>query len=279
MEALQTLSQNNRCQDPILKILQPPKTDATDRPGWIPPDIIKDWDTDPYAYQTEEELMPAGWLHGELLTYVGEMLRDFLKTHGLRYLADTFMLYRDRKGIKRRISPDFIITPLRSLPSQAYNLDIEPVPIAVAEITSPKSHVRDMETKVAFYTGMGISAYLVIDSVTSRGEPHEQINLHLWRIIKGRVRKTEPDAEGYLQIPEIKLKVKAQARNLIFAEIKTGMILCDLGQQRQLTEREARLREQETILRKHETERADRERRRADQLAAKLRELGIATDS
>ena len=66
-----------------------------------------------------------------------------------------------------------------------------------------------------FYTGMGISAYLVIDSVTSRGEPHEQIDLHLWRIIKGRVRKTEPDAEGYLQIPAIKLKVKAQAKAML----------------------------------------------------------------
>jgi len=273
METLQTLSTSERYPTTVFKIPQPTDNDVlAERPGWIPDNIIKDWDTDPYAYQTEEELMPAGWLHGELLTYVGEMLRDFLKTHGLRYLADTFMLYRDPKGIKRRIAPDFIITPLRSLPSQAYNLDIEPTPIAVAEITSPKSHVRDMETKVDFYTGMGISAYLVFDSVTSKGEPHEQIDLHLWRIIKGRVRKTEPDAEGYLQIPEIKLKVKAQARNLIFAEIKTGMILCDLGQQRELTEREARLRKQETA-------RADRERRRADQLAAKLRELGIATDT
>jgi hypothetical protein len=44
-----------------------------DRPGWIPPHITNNWDTDPFVYQTEEELMPASGLHGQLLTYVTEM--------------------------------------------------------------------------------------------------------------------------------------------------------------------------------------------------------------
>jgi hypothetical protein len=45
------------------------KTDPSatiDRPGWIPSDLAQEWDPDPYAYQTEEELMPAGGLHGHM---------------------------------------------------------------------------------------------------------------------------------------------------------------------------------------------------------------------
>jgi hypothetical protein len=36
-----------------------------DRPGWIPPEITHDWDSNPYAYQTEGELMAAGGLQGK----------------------------------------------------------------------------------------------------------------------------------------------------------------------------------------------------------------------
>jgi len=91
MEALQTLLQNNRRQDLILKILQSPKTDATDRPGWIPPEITHDWDDSPYAYQTEEEMMPGGGLHGRLLAYIMAILQDFIETRGMMLLMDAFI--------------------------------------------------------------------------------------------------------------------------------------------------------------------------------------------
>jgi len=68
-----------------------------DRPGWIPAHIGADWDPDPYAYQTEEELMPAGGLHGQILTQIVELLRPHLKQQGLMCLVDAFMLYRDTK--------------------------------------------------------------------------------------------------------------------------------------------------------------------------------------
>ena len=38
-----------------------------DRPGWIPPEITDGWNPNPYAYQTEAELMPGGGLHGNIL--------------------------------------------------------------------------------------------------------------------------------------------------------------------------------------------------------------------
>ncbi len=50
--------------------IAPPKTTSIDRPAWIPPEITPDWDTNPYAYQTEEELRPAGGYHGQRLAYI-----------------------------------------------------------------------------------------------------------------------------------------------------------------------------------------------------------------
>jgi len=265
MEALQTLPRGNYPEDTVAKF--PKLADYVapdDRPGWIPSDIAQDWDTDPYAYQTEEELMPAGGMHGELLTYIAEIIRVFLETQGLRFLADTFMLYRDSQGIKRRIAPDLTIIPFRTPPPSAYDLEIEPAPIAIIEITSPKSRMKDMKKNVTFYANMGVPAYLAIDSVTSRGEPRKQIGLYLWRNIEGRMRKMRPDAQEYLHVPEINMKVKAQARNLMFTDIRTGVILFDSKQLRQQVE-------QETL-------RAEREKQRAEQLAAKLMELGVALD-
>ena len=270
MEAAQTLAQNDQYHNSaVLNTLQLADYIAPeDRPDWIPPDILYDWDTCPYAYQTEEELMPAGGLHGEILTYIAEILRYFFKTRGLRFLADTFILYRDNQGIKQRVAPDFLFMPFRRSPPSAYDLDIEPPPLAVMEITSPKSHAKDMQKKVDFYACLGIPAYLVIDPITSDGIRRKQIELHLWRKTPDRLCKIGPDVEGYLPVPEIKVKIKAQGQELIFADILTGEILCDVGQLQHRVAQESERAEQES-------KRADMEKLRAERMAAKLRELGI----
>jgi len=110
---------------------------VVDRPGWIPPEIADGWDTNPYAYQTEEELMPAGGLHGQILAYLVELLRGPLKARGLMLLPDTFILYRDRRGVKQRIAPDGLVMALEFPPPSAYDLDERPPPLAVLEVTSP----------------------------------------------------------------------------------------------------------------------------------------------
>ncbi len=153
----------------------PGKT-SEDRPGWIPPHIAHDWDTNPYAYQTEEELMPAGGLHGKLLVWFGEVMGAFLETKGVGFLADTFMLYRDKNGVKQRISPDFMIIPFRSPPPSAHDLDVEPAPLATVEITSPKSHAADGKGKIRLYTALGIPVCLVIDAITGDQRGRGQID-------------------------------------------------------------------------------------------------------
>ncbi len=248
-----------------------------DRPGWIPPDILYDWDANPYAYQTEEELMPAGGLHGHLLNRFAEVVRTFLEKKGMCFLLDTFMLYRDKQGVKQRISPDLLIMPFRSQPLSAYDMDAEPPPLAVVEITSPKSRITDRETKRRLYMDLGIPVCLVIDAITSQGKPCDP-ELFLWRKTGGAVRKIKPDANGYLPIPEMHVKIKAEDRNLVVADIMTGEILRDKGEIEQSEAREKQRADQESKRADQERERANQETERAERLAAKLRELGIALE-
>ncbi|MCP4349432.1 MAG: Uma2 family endonuclease [Desulfobacterales bacterium] len=259
-----------------LKIQEP---EVYDRPAWIPPYITHDWDTDPYAYQTEEELMPAGGPHGKLLGYLMEILRSFTESHGQMLLMDVFMLYRDKNGIKRRVAPDLLLMPFHPIPPSAYDLDEEPPPLGVVEVTSPKSRLNDMKKKVSFYTGLGIPAYLVIDAVTSQGRPRKETDLYLWRKIKGRARIIQPDAEGYLVMPEMNLKVKARGNQLIFADSVTGELLHDTWQLKQYAKADRKRAAEAEKTAEAERKKAEAERKKARKLADKLRELGIDPES
>ncbi len=246
------------------------KVSNLDRPGWIPANIKYNWDNNPYAYQTEEELMPAGGLHGQLLAYLVEVLRATLKERGLMLLLDTFLLYRDKQGIKQRIAPDLLLMPFRFPPPSAYDLDLEPPPLSVVEVTSPKSHLNDLHHKVPFYFSLGISTYLVIDAVTPRSQLREQIELHLWQLIDGQLSKIETQGE-YL-IPQMGLTIAAQGQQLYFTESATGKVLLNGEQWREALQMETQRANMETQRANKatqwaemETQRADCEAQRADQ--------------
>ena len=236
--------------------------------------------------------MPAGGPHGRLMGHVMGVTDDFLGVRNLMFLADVFMLYRDSRGKKQRISPDLLLMPLRSPAPSSYDLDSEPPPALVAEITSPESREGDMGNKVSFYTGLGIPAYLVIDLHTPRWKLREEIGLRLWRRTGGKVRRVRPGADGWLPLPGTGLKIRARRRELIFADIVTGEILCDIRQFRKRTEAaETRAEQekaragQEAALRRQETARAEQEKARAEiaeeelgKLRATLRAAGILPD-
>jgi Uma2 family endonuclease len=245
-------------------------------------------------------MMPAGGPHGEMLAYLAENLKDFLKSRGMRSLPDTFMLYLDKEKTEQRIGPDLLIMPFRSPAPSSYDATEEPPPYAVAEITSPKSRKKDLEDNVAIYTEqIGIPAYLVIDLFAARRKLRKKPELHLWRRTEAGVSKMKPDSGGWLRIPEAGIKIKARKGGVLLADADTGEIIMDSSELKKRAEAEAELRkketeraEQEAELRKKETERAEQEKQRAEKeaelrkketeraerLAAKLRELGISPD-
>lgn len=254
---------------------------ALDRPGWIPPDVIQDWDPDPYAYQTEEELMPAGGPHGQILTYIMELVRHFLKARDLMFLPDIFVLYRDVAGVKRRIGPDLTLMPYRAPAPWAYDLDVEPLPLLVAEITSRKSRLYDLEDKVDFYLGfLGIPACLVIDIIAPRDRLREQIELHLWRLIAGQPREVPPGADGSLALPEMGLRIFAEGQQIKFVDEATGEVLREIEEERQVRQAAESRVDEERKARAAAESRADEERKaraaaetRAKEAETRLREL------
>jgi Uma2 family endonuclease len=207
-----------------------PKIGFLDRPGWIPPHILFDWDTDPYAYQTEEESMPEGGPHGQLSGYLYELLRSHLKERGLMLLLDVFMFYRDRWGIKQRIAPDLLLMPDRFPAPSSYDTTVLQPPSFVVEITSPKTHNKDLDDNVSLYMDwLSISTYLVIDAmVPGKDELREQIQLHVWRKTGNQVVKMVADSEGGFVLPEMGLRIKAEGQLIIFVDSRTGDVLLDM---------------------------------------------------
>jgi len=202
-----------------------------DRPAWIPAHITENWDTDPFAYQTEEELMPAGGIHGQLLTYFTEILRSYLQKQDLMLLVDTFLLYRNSKQVKHRIGPDLLLMEDCFQAPSSYDLDTRPPPRCLIEITSPKSHLKDLQNNVALYFGLGAETYFVIDGVTPQNKWRVPIELHLWRKTKGQAyQKMGPDNAGYFLLPEMNIKIAVQEQRFIFVNAVTGEVLRDNGQ-------------------------------------------------
>jgi colicin import membrane protein len=242
-----------------------PKTQKKDRPGWIPPEITDNWDTNPYAYQTEEEQMPQGGPHGQLSSYLSELLRSYLEKQELMLLFDSFMLYRDQSGIKQRIGPDLLLMPLQKPAPSSYDLDIEPPPSLLVEITSPESHDKDLDENVSLYASLGIKTYLVIDlMVPHQDQVREQIELHLFERVKGRLVEKSPDHEGYLTLPEMGLKIKAEAQQIILVDKLTGEVLLDVTELKEALESEVEKAKEAKRQALYEKQRVTQEAQRAN---------------
>lgn len=250
--------------------MNPTTQDITlDRPGWIPAQITNNWDPNPYAYQTEDELMPAGGLHGQLVPYIIELLRYWLKQRGLMVLFDTFLLYRDQKGVKQRIAPDLILMPYREDPPTVYDLEVEPLPLLLVEVTSPQSHLADLQHKVRLYTHIGVPAYLAIDAISPRNKRRQEIRLFLWRREEGELETEYPDDLEGFALPEMGVHLRAEGQKLLFTELETGQVLGDME-----VERKARLRAEQAEEAERQAKEAERQARlQAEAEVARLRAL------
>ena len=226
-----------------------------DRPGWIPSHITENWDTNPYAYQTEEEMMPGGGPHGQILSDILEVLRHEVEARDRTLLLDVFLLYRDANGIKQRIGPDLMVIPHRDPLPSAYDLDGEQEPPAVVvEVTSPESRLADLEDKHHLYIDhLGVMTYIVLDGITARARVKEQIDLHVWHNVNSKARKAQANPEGRFVIPELGLWIATLGRRISFGDVKTNEVLFDVAQQ-QAARKAAELRAAQERLRAEETE-------------------------
>jgi Uma2 family endonuclease len=202
-----------------------------DRPGWIPEWVGDDWDPSPFAYQTHAELMPAGRFHNLYLQTLVEMLKPLLVRLKLIIAIDTFLIYRDWEGRKQRVAPDALIAAAIESDdrprSGAYHLDEEPLPSCVIEITSPKSILADLYNKRLFYAWLGIHEYLALDVVQSEDPEllRDQIDVYLWRLVDGVPVAVSPDAEGFVLLESMSVRLRVDGQQLLLQVAETGEVL------------------------------------------------------
>lgn len=202
-----------------------------DRPGWIPEWVGDDWDPHPYAYQTEEQLMPAGRFHSRYIQILAEMLSPFLERLGLQVIIDVFIFYRDWEERKQRVAPDLLIAPIVELTDaqmiKSYDLDDEPVPLCVVEVTSPESRTRDQQKKGLLYASLEVKEYLILDIVNPDNPDTlcDQIGVSLWRLDNGVPIEVAPDDEGYLTLECIGVRLRADGQRLVAQVCATGEML------------------------------------------------------
>ena len=248
-----------------------------DRPGWIPADVGDDWDPDPYAYQTEEEQMPAGRYQSLYIKLFAQMLDVYLERLGLVLLFDLFIFYRDKQGIKQRTAPDIVIARYVELSEEqmnrSYDLEVEPVPLCVMEITSAKSHKKDLEKQGQLYASWSVPEYLVLDVVDQRGYPRDTIQLTLWRLVDGSYHEVAPDSEGFLTLERIGVRIQATGRRPVLRTLEGNHLLRTAREMEEVVEAYAEQVQIEAQRAEAEAQRAEAETQRAEAAEQRIKQL------
>jgi|GEM_PF-1041512 len=206
-----------------------PKPTIIDRPKWIPDHILENWDPDPYAYQTEEDLMPAGGPHGATLGDVWGRTNENLRAKELMLLMDVFMLYRDDDNRRNRAAPDLLIVPSpegAALPS-AYDLETDPTPICAFEVVSPSSKVKDEDSPHFYIEQLGIPSCVIVTQVDKDGKQLERARLAVWQqdFDSGLAVESQPNSEGEYWLPQINMWVGTEEQDIYFVDGETGEVL------------------------------------------------------
>jgi hypothetical protein len=251
---------------------QPHQSDADlfrpDRPGWIPENVEREWNTNPYAYQTRGQLMPGGRFYGMYLQQLAELLHPVLERSGLTLFTDIYIFYRDWEHRKQRIATSALIAPFNSSlndeqAAYSYDLDIEPMPLCVIELTSHQTRPADARRKRLFFAALGIREYLMLDIVDQDGRLRPQIGLSLWRLQDETLLAVQPDDAGNIALECVDVYLHVAGQQIEGRTIASGEPL------RTASELHAELEAQEQARRDaQERLAAEMERREAAELRA-----------
>jgi hypothetical protein len=183
---------------------------------------------------------------------------------------DVFVFYRDEQGAKKRAAPDVLIAPFVTLtPEQgagSYDLDVEPTPTCLIELTSPASHTKDIRKKPSLYCKWGVPEYLVLDIVDHRGRWRQQVDIYLWRFGGGDYHRVLPDKEGYVTLESVGIRFGMDGRSPVIQEVATGKVLTTKQEDEERAEREAQRADEAT-------KQAEREARLRQETEAKLKQV------
>ena len=183
-----------------------PSRPAFDRPGWIPAHITENWDTDPNAYQTEEELMPQGGAHAVIIRQVQDVIEPYVKRLNMMSLSDVFVIFRDENGVLQRNhkAADVMVVPYKDPAPKAWYIDKYGPPLLTMEVLSDED--EEVASTKDIFIAHGVKCHVVIDQLDADGNVGDKVKVTVWGS-DGQER--QPDAGGYLDLPELGLKVRA----------------------------------------------------------------------
>ncbi|MEM7533474.1 MAG: hypothetical protein AAF639_14930 [Chloroflexota bacterium] len=204
---------------------------ARERPAWIPAHINANWDADPYAYQTEEEMMPGGIVHGDGMLGFGNLLKKVLKDSDFQLLFDCFMMYRGKDGVRRRIGPDILLIPAQEeyQMGSSYDSETQPIPVCAFELVSPDGDQKDKKSMRLYLEHLKIPTCILIYLVKDDGKKLPKARIAGWRRNPetGRADKVRPDAKGRILIPELQIWVGVEGQTVYVQNQMTGEVVYD----------------------------------------------------
>ncbi len=226
------------------------------------------------VYYPESDGKPVA----ETEIHVDELLtaRFVLKEHfrGVDdvYVNGNMLLYFVEGDPRKCVAPDVFV--VRGVPNRKRRVfkvwEEGHAPCFVLEVTSDSTRSEDLRKKKDLYEHLGVEEYFLFDPLRDYLEP----SLRGFRLVEGRYRPVEPEADGSLASRTTGTRLRQEAQHqLRFLKAETGEPLLRIEEVRDRAEMaEGALREADSERRKARNAEAERQRAES-RLAAAEEEL------
>jgi colicin import membrane protein len=143
--------------------------------------------------------------HTDDCTYLRTVLKErYAGNRSVAVLSDCGIFW-DQPGLEHH-SPDLavIFGVKRRKGWQSFHVVKEKVrPVLIIEVTSPKTRVNDVETKVQEYARAGVTYYAIADDRRTRGR--RRLKLISYRLEQGKYQKVRLDDQGRAWLEQVQL--------------------------------------------------------------------------
>jgi colicin import membrane protein len=198
-------------------LLTTPASDANDpfRFGWRSircehPDGTETWERVPLTLEDllhpqEEDFIVQSRMHHLLMDYLHMVFASRLANDPTAVVLADVRVAWDVPGLGAH-GPDIaVITGVRELKDwRTFDVAVEGVrPVLIAEITSPSTAHFDRTTKLEEYEAAGVQTYVIVDTVSRRGEP--RVLLFAYALTPTGYQPIPPDQRGWIWLDVVRV--------------------------------------------------------------------------
>lgn len=189
-------------EEPLTSESAPPVDLSQPIPSWNTPEFPAEW-----PRSDEMSVVPR---HVVILRYLYGALTALLRRRGRPFAVNQEIGFHfvDTDGQAQRCDPDLIVMPFPNTGAGSLRRrDMPCPPDCVIEVASPSTVDRDLGIKKAWYAGMGVREYWLLDPVDSDDPAHFEHGLLLpdgpmmgWRLEQGRYEPLDTFRDAAVRI-------------------------------------------------------------------------------